>query len=65
MKPKQAALTATIVVLAIAGYCAWIALSPKETAIKIIMGTVIVAVAFVVWIAVFVFTVNKGPYSND
>jgi len=62
MKPKHAALTATIVVLLIAGYCTLIALSPKETAIKILIGTALVAAAFVVWIVVFVFAV-KG--SND
>jgi hypothetical protein len=66
MTPKQAALTATLVVLAIAGYCTWIALSPKETAIKIVMGTIIVCIALVIWIIVFVFAMKAGnDNSND
>jgi len=59
MTPKQAAMTATLVVLAIAGYCTWIALSPKETAIKIVMGTIIVAAALVVWLVIFLFAVDR------
>jgi hypothetical protein len=66
MTPKQAALTATLVVLAIAGYCTWIALSPKETAIKILFGTFIIVVACILWTAIFFFAMKLGSdNSND
>jgi hypothetical protein len=65
MTLKQAALTATIVVLAISGYCTWIALSPKETAIKIITWSVIIAVHFIAWAFIFLFLAKNTTNSND
>jgi hypothetical protein len=65
MTPKQAALTATIVVLIISGYGTWIALSPKETAIKIITYSVIIAVHFIMWAAIFLFLAKNTTNSND
>jgi hypothetical protein len=60
MTPKQAALTATIVVLAIAGYCTWIALSSRETGLKIIGGTVLVACAFIACMVIFIIAMKSG-----
>jgi hypothetical protein len=54
MTPKQAALTATLVVLAIAGYCTWIALSPKETAIKILNSSIVVGCVLIAWMILFI-----------
>ena len=50
---KKAAIYATLVFLAIAGYCALLALSPKETAIKILDGSAIVGCALVAWMVLY------------